>query len=408
MPQRRRLVIVSSMVVPALFALPLPVAAATTPGLGRAGQAAAPMASGSNDFLNSDSCISGRFCMAVGDSTADGHASAMAQRWNGSKWIPESVPSPAHGANVFANGVSCAASTRCMFVGDHRAAKGAASDLAEAWSGSAWQIVPDTGPAHSGFSGLNDVACPYSSFCLAVGLAGRGKTNQGTAFIWRNRKTWRQVPVPHPSQARTSELGAVACGDGANCMAVGSYTTAAGQDLPFAARWHEGRWVLLTVPAASGQKFTSLQGVSCGTITSCVAVGHTEDKSRKKLFHAVAETWNGDKWRVSMLRREPSLFIGVSCPSPTHCFASGDTFPAALNAARPLIEFWNGRTWTNQDAAQTFRPRNGNVLQHVSCATRLRCEAVGFRYDPGVSNSDQTLAEMWNGNTWTVQGTANP
>jgi hypothetical protein len=57
---------------------------------------------------------------------------------------------------------------------------------------------------------------------------------------------------------------------------------------------------------------------------------------------------------------------------------------------------------------QTFAPHHADVLLHVSCVTRSHSEAVGDRYRPGVSNSDQTLAELWNGHRWTVQATANP
>lgn len=147
-----------------------------------------------------------------------------------------------------------------------------------------------------------------------------------------------------------------------------------------------------------------------------MAVGSTVDFTRSTrgtsrkpfFFHAFAEVWNGGNWKVSTFRREPSFFIGVSCPARSRCFASGFTFPAALNFARPLIETWNGRTWTTQRPARTSAPRAGDELQHVSCVRRTLCEAVGFRDRPGVANSDQTLAEVYNGHHWTVQTTANP
>lgn len=403
--------IVGSAVVSALIALAFPATAAFAyegPGMARIGQVASPMAAGSNDFLNSDSCTSSTFCMAVGDFNLNGHTPAMSETLHGSKWVAESVPSPSHGSDIFANEVSCASPTSCLFVGDHRAGRGAAADLAEAWNGTSWQIVSDTGPTGSAFSGLNNVACPTTSFCLTVGLAGRGKTNQDTSFTWTNGSTWKKIAVPHPHGARTSELGGMACFNAQNCMAVGNYSIASGKFLAFATRWHNGRWSLLTAPSVAGQKFTALNGVSCAAATSCVAVGNTEDNSRRQLFHAVAEIWSGGKWRISTLRREPSLFIGVSCPSRTHCFASGSTFPGALNVAHPLIEAWNGRTWTVQHTVQTFAPHHADVLPHVSCVSRSRCEAVGFRLNPAASNSDQTLAEMWNGHRWTVQATANP
>jgi len=191
-------------------------------------------------------------------------------------------------------------------------------------------------------------------------------------------------------------------------MAVGNYTSASGHFLPFAARWHDGRWKLLITPAVRRQHSTTFQGISCPAAARCVAVGNTEDNTRHRFFHAFAEVWSGGKWHVSTVRRVPSVFIGASCPALSRCFAVGYTFPSGATFAHPLIETWNGSTWTTQRAVQTPAPRSGDSLQHVSCVTRSSCEAVGFRFVPGVSNSERTLAEIWNGHQWAVQTTVNP
>lgn len=405
-----------ALAVPATVALPATAATASAgPLMARAGAAISPMAGGSNDFFNGDSCTGRTFCMAVGGYTLNGHNPGLSQMLTGGLWVTESVPSPSQGVNIFANEVSCASPASCLFVGDHFAGqRGPTSNLAEAWNGSSWRIVTATGPAGAAFSGLDDVACPTTRFCLAVGFAGRARTFQDTAYTWKKGTTWRRITVPHPHRARNSELGGLACFNARNCMAVGNYTSTRGRFLPFAVRWHDGRWKLLTTPAVRGGQSTTFQGISCPAATRCVAVGDTLDSTRitrgarrKLLFsHAFAEVWNGSSWKVSMVRRQPSYFVSVSCPGRNHCFASGSTFPAEL--AHPLIEAWNGRTWTTQHPARTSAPRAGDTLQHVSCVTKARCEAVGFRFDPGVANSDQTLAEVYNGHHWTVQTTANP
>ena len=191
-------------------------------------------------------------------------------------------------------------------------------------------------------------------------------------------------------------------------MAVGNYTSASGHNVPFAARWHDGRWKLVSTPAVPRQRFTEFQGISCPTATRCVAVGNTEDNTRNKYYYAFAETWNGGKWHVSALRRSSSAFVGASCPARSRCFASGYTFPGRSTFAIPLIETWNGRSWATQHAVQTIAPYSGGYLEHVSCVTQSDCEAVGARFDPSVNNRQQTLAEMWNGQHWTLQTTANP
>ncbi len=73
-----------------------------------------------------------------------------------------------------------------------------------------------------------------------------------------------------------------------------------------------------------------------------------------------------------------------------------------------LIETWNGREWTTQHPIETPGPKPADILEHVSCVTQYDCEAVGYSFKPGVSNSDATLAERWIGHRWTVQATPNP
>ena len=406
--------ILSPTVTAALVALALPATAATAatantgPRIARAGAAASPTVGGNNDYLQSDSCTSSTFCMAVGAFSPSRRAVGLSEMLSGGRWVAKSVPIPSRAPNVFANEVSCSSPTRCLFVGDHYLRHHPESNLAEAWNGSSWRIVTMRNPPFTGFSALQDVACPTDGFCLVVGLAGAGRRYQGTAYTWTNGKTWHQIAVPRPRRARNSELAGLACFSSSDCMAVGNYTSASGRFLPYADRWHDGRWKLLTTPAVRNQRFTLFQGISCPSAARCVAVGNTEDNTRGRFFHAFAEVWSAGRWRVSTLRRPPSSFFGVSCPALTRCFASGNTFPSKTTFARPLIERWNGKTWMALDPARTSAPHSGDVLQHVSCVSQSHCETVGFSFIPGASHSDRTLAELWNGHRWKVQNTVNP
>jgi hypothetical protein len=54
------------------------------------------------------------------------------------------------------------------------------------------------------------------------------------------------------------------------------------------------------------------------------------------------------------------------------------------------------------------RPRTGDACSHVSCASTTYCVAVGYRFNPMSVSGDHTLAEAWDGTTWTIQPTVNP
>jgi hypothetical protein len=402
-----------SALAAALLTVAVPAASAATPaGLLHASSTAGSAAlasTGINDNLNGDSCT-GSVCMAVGNYTLGAQLAApLAERLSGGIWATEPVPSPAHGANVFANEVSCASPASCLLVGAHWAGKsGPSANLAEAWNGTSWRIVTAPAPVRKGIAGLNDVACPTVRFCMAVGQSGLSSRGKDSAYTWTNGTTWREIPAPRVAGARNSEFGALACFNARNCMAVGSYQKRLGHSIPFAARWHNGRWQLLATPAVRGQILTLFQSISCPAATLCIAVGNTEDSTSHRYYHAFAEVWSNGKWHVSTLRAAPSLFIGVSCPARNRCFASGYTFPSPTTYSRALLETWNGQRWATQHAIQGPAPTSGGALMHVSCASRTDCEAVGYRFNPSTSNSTQTLAEKWTGSHWTLQATVNP
>lgn len=67
----------------------------------------------------------------------------------------------------------------------------------------------------------------------------------------------------------------------------------------------------------------------------------------------------------------------------------------------PLIEHWNGSTWST-DRTPTPTVRGWSVwLSAVSCASRSACVAVGLSYT-GYSRP-APLAERWDGSAWSIE-----
>src|SRR5262249_6494429 len=111
MPRLRAVIAASSTVMAASpLALALTAASAnasTGPWTARAGAAAPPAVGANNDYLQSDSCTSIAFCMAVGAFTPGRRTRALSEMLSGGKWVARPVPIPARAPNVFANEVSC-------------------------------------------------------------------------------------------------------------------------------------------------------------------------------------------------------------------------------------------------------------------------------------------------------------
>jgi hypothetical protein len=68
----------------------------------------------------------------------------LAESWNGTSWTLLHTPGPGSFGNELL-GVSCAAATACMAVGDF-IGNGNGMTLAEAWNGTSWSVIKTPRP----------------------------------------------------------------------------------------------------------------------------------------------------------------------------------------------------------------------------------------------------------------------
>jgi hypothetical protein len=133
-----------------------------------------------------------------------------------------------------------------------------------------------------------------------------------------------------------------------------------------------------TPPGDSGNLDTSLSGVSCATVSLCLAVGEG----------MLLDQWTGSGWAQLTVPGTGEL-DGVSCTTITACVAVGQD--EHLQAA---AQAWDGTAWHPLSPA---RPAGPSLLAGISCSAPARCMAVGFYGTPSVRH---TLAEQWNGTDW--------
>jgi hypothetical protein len=123
-------------------------------------------------------------CAGAGDCTAVGgymNSSSIqvsyVERWNGTSWSWQASPNPAESVNSPLQNVSCVASSPCVAVGDWLDPGGTWRPMAQFWNGTAWVLETVEAPAGQTFGVLDGVAC--RSRCLAVGYyttSGKDKT----------------------------------------------------------------------------------------------------------------------------------------------------------------------------------------------------------------------------------------
>jgi hypothetical protein len=108
----------------------------------------------------------------------------------------------------------------------------------------------------------------------------------------------------------------------------------------------------------------------------------------------LAETWDGSTW-TTQLTPNPSVsqgsnLLAVSCTVATSCTAVGQYQYSNLGLSDTLAEVWDGTTWS-LETTQNNVNAGQNILASVSCGASNVCTAVGQTQDVGLIQS--TLIE---------------
>jgi hypothetical protein len=419
--------------------------------------------------MNSVSCVSASFCMAVGKGAAiwDGarwhpmrgsprgeqvscsrRSFCMVVRtngaasWNGKAWhrLPLSITCLGFECHKVISALRCTSTSFCMAVGSlsSDANEGVPFPVAEEWNGARWAeiSVPSLDPDING-SGLTSVSCTSTAFCLAVGpndvrvrwdghvwtalyTATSPDPNAEVSCVARDHcyliggatfESWingtlQTLQAPSAPAGASIGTAALACGGITvpACTVVGGYSVpAGGENMTLAERWTGAQWLLEPTPTP-GDLFEGLSGVSCRGASFCMAVGsyHTAADTEQ----ALAEQWNGHRWQLLhpvSPGTQMNYLASVSCPTRTECVAVGSSDNQSGHW-HTLAELWNGISWS---ALPTLDVLRNNGFSAISCPSARTCMAVG---SSRASDSlyTATLAEEWDGATWKVLATPDP
>ena len=336
-----------------------------------------------SDGLQAVSCPSASACLAVG-ATGSHPTAAIAESWNGTSWTtttPSAAPSKVASSSLQA--VSCTSATACMAVGFWDDGSGAQHILAESWNGTGWTVyfVPD--PVGSQFPALTGVSCTSATYCEAVGsyFDPATQTNGDLAEVW-DGQGWAIQPTHAAFSKMDFELASVSCSSSSSCLAVGHYVSLFGSAAHFATwaeRWDGTSWSG-TFPDVEGT-LSNLTGVSCATATAdCTTVGEYQDASGTEF--PLAERWNGSSWSLQFPAASAVVtgmrLSAVSCPAVTACMAVGIAHVPAISPGTwvTVAESWNGSTWTLDNTPNPLGAVMAG-LGGVSCPAALVCAGVG-------------------------------
>ncbi|HEX9235722.1 MAG TPA: hypothetical protein VF972_05545 [Actinomycetota bacterium] len=277
--------------------------------------------------------------------TSQGAGQALAEHWDGTKWVNQSPPSRS-GVTTLLVGVD-AVSTNVVYAAGNIATRLTAGALVLQWTGSRWTDIGGTALAQAGNVAITGIAASAPANIWVTGyllLPGfPGDRYRGVIFHYLATTGWVEYDVP----SLRSE----------------SY--------------------ILTGIDAYGSDVWAVGQVSGDPL----------------IIH-----WNGRSWDVS--RRLTALtgeLDDVSVASDNEARAVGYV-SASSTSTKTFVMHWDGTAWSHEPS-----PNPGgasfNVLGSVRDFSASNAWAVGS-YGPGGQQS--TLAEHWNGQQWSAVATENP
>lgn len=300
-------------------------------------------------LLRGVSCAAADACVAVGRyrSSEDEAVRPLAERWDGSEWTTMALPLPGGAAAAQLEAVSCPSATECNAVGNSRSALGVDETLALHWDGAQWTIQSTPNPVGAVGSKLLGVSCSSIEACVAVGASEAAGGSESTLAERWDGSEWKAQIAPNPGSSSVARFDDVSCPSSTTCAAVG-YFKSGPTLVTLAERWDGSKWAVQETPTPEGEG--NLYGVSCASSTACTAVGTYYVKPEPDHgWQSLIERWSGGSWSVLGVAGLPvpegwwheSPLNAVSCPQAEACTAVGEALgasPEALSAYRAFAE----------------------------------------------------------------------
>jgi hypothetical protein len=284
--------------------------------------------------LNSVACPSATQCLAVGETS--GASAGVAVPLNpGTGAISTGATVQQFNGDLFLS-VACTSPVQCLAVGFGGGRLGIAAPLdprtGEISSGQSVQIVAGTGGA-----GLQGVACPRTTRCLAVGENSQSSAGVSVAI---NPATGAVSSGQSARDVTTKGvLFAIGCPSTAQCLAVGWAADDPAVAVPLnpttgriSAGQHDR-----SIRGNGRPDYLMLDGVGCSSSTQCVAVGNS-----------AGDPSVGDSVPLSPVSGKISLGQSVQavsgtstldasvCPTAARCLAAGSFAPAGAAVVVPV------------------------------------------------------------------------
>ena len=371
---------------------------------------------GANGSLSAVSCSGPAACVAVGNVTEATGIVPMVETWQGAQWRASTIPIPA-GASIpaeFPWSVSCAA-TACVALGALLLSAGGSVPVAATRSAGGWSTTPLPLPPGGSFGfpftyeSQGGVSCVTPGSCVAVSPYQETGGGQGAMAESLTGGVWSATALPAPG-GTSAFPQALSCVASDECVGVGSFATTAGAQAGLVETLSADGWAASALPVPGPTPGASLTALSCPPEGACVAVGNALEANGAQV--PIAETQTAAGWASALLPlpahsvdsgdAQP-VVQGLSCPSATSCVAVGYE-PGAALTEHPMVVVRSGSTWRSQRLPLPLGLRNQSAsLSSVSCVSTTSCVAVG-----GLRSETDALIEVLSNGSWSATALAPP
>jgi hypothetical protein len=263
-----------------------------------------------------------------------------------------------------------------------------------------WSIVPSANADVDAY--LKDVTALSATDAWAVGIRSNDQSYLHTLIEHWDGTAWHVVASPNPSAA-SDQLFDVEAVSASDVWAVGVQQDDFDEPTEMLIEhWDGTSWKAVPGPSSLADAAGAyLQGLArIPGSTRLWAVGGAKLDFGQPSQPVVLRS-NGTVWKVVA---SPSFvdgggLQGVAAIDATHAMAVGSSNAGSKDAT--LAETWNGSTWTT---VATPNPKaSSNRLEHISLSSRgAEGWAVGTIWRKG---HYATLAQRWDGSTWSTVAT---
>ncbi len=281
--------------------------------------------------LEGVSCRGRLYCVAVGYSSPDGATfQPLIETYDDGAWSIDATPVPTGDTETRLSAVSCTGRNACIAVGETGVGT-ANQTLIERFNRGQWSIVSRSNAVRT--QNLWGVSCWAAKSCVAVG-ADYGEPQDMTLAESSHRYSWSKEASPNPDSI-DNIFQAVSCKGPSFCVGVG-------QTMGTLLESRNANGWSVANPNPNQPTNNYLFGVSCPRVNSCVAVGWDSGGS---VTTTIVDTLSpGVPWKATPspngLGALDSYLDGVSCPTVTICMAVGSADFEATNEVLILNRPW--------------------------------------------------------------------